>query len=49
LAVLPAASIKCRSLALILTGGATEAIPVAARDRITVDFQGLGCIATQFT
>ncbi|MET3130247.1 2-oxo-3-hexenedioate decarboxylase [Oxalobacteraceae bacterium GrIS 1.11] len=34
---------------LIMTGGATEAVPVAAGDRIEVDYQWLGKVSMQFT
>jgi 2-oxo-3-hexenedioate decarboxylase len=34
---------------LIMTGGATEAVPVNAGDRITVDYQELGSVSAQFT
>jgi 2-oxo-3-hexenedioate decarboxylase len=34
---------------LIMTGGATEAVPVHAGDCITVDYDGLGSISMQFT
>ena len=34
---------------LVMTGGATEAILVAAGDRVTVDYQWLGSVSMQFT
>lgn len=34
---------------LIMTGGATEALPVVAGDRITVNYERLGSVTMQFT